>query len=178
MSDMNRNNISPPQWPIHSYVLGGILVLLLIAVLRLVAPFFTALLWATLLYVVLSPLHRRLTRNFSYNTLKGKIFRNIWAGVFTLGTLVIILIPLSVLVFIFVQQAIELEQQMRRLLNERPEYLHTLFQNISDIIYNISAGHISITVDDIVNEVGTALNNALQQIVFISGIWVGIGKQP
>ena len=169
MSDINRNNIRPPLWPVQSYVLGGILVLLFIAVLKLIAPFFTALLWATLLYIVLSPLHRRLTRELSFDTLKGKILSNVWAGVFTLLTLIIILIPVSVLVFIFVQQAIELEQQMRRLLNERPEYLYGLFDNISGIIRNISFGQINITADDIVTQLGSALTNGLQQIILLSG---------
>ena len=162
-------DLREPRWPIHSYVLGGILVLLLIAVLRLASPFFSALLWATLLYIVLSPLHRRVTRNLSFDSLKGKILRNIWAGIFTLGTLVIILIPVSILVFIFVQQAIELEQQARGLLYERPEYLYGLFENISGIIRNISLGQINITADDIVNQLTAALTGGLQQIILVGG---------
>ena len=167
MSDNSRNN--SPQWPIQSYVLGGILVLLFIAVLRLIAPFFTALLWATLLYIVLSPLHRRLTRDLSFDTLKGKILRNVWAGVFTLGTLVIILIPLSVLVFIFVQQAIELEQQARELLYDRPEYLYGIFENIAGVIHHVSLGQFNITADDLVTLIGNALTNGLQHIIFLGG---------
>jgi len=168
MTDNNRS-LRPVQWPIQSYVLGGILVLLFIAVLRLIAPFFTALLWATLLYIVLSPLHRRLTRDLSFDTLKGKILRNVWAAVFTLGTLVIILVPILVLVFIFVQQAIELQQQALELFYEMPEYLYGLLETVSGFIRNISAGQINITANEIVSQIGTVLTNGLQRIILAGG---------
>ena len=166
---MPKPSLTPPKWSIQSYVLGGILVLLFIAVLRLIAPFFTPLLWAILLYILLSPLHRRVIRNLNFDTLKGKILRNFWAVVFTLGTLVIILIPISLVVSIFFRQVMDLAQQARMLLNERPEYLHDIFESISGFIFDISAGQISITADNIINQLRAALTNELQRVVYLSG---------
>ena len=154
--------------PIQSYVLGAILVLLLLAVLRLLAPLFTPLLWAVLLYIVLSPLHRRLVGSLNFDTLKGKILRNFWAGVFTLGTIVIILIPISLVITIFFQQIMEMASTARELLNERPEYLHDLFEKISVFIHDISAEQIEITADDINLQLRTFITTELQRMVYLS----------
>ena len=154
--------------PIQSYVLGAILLLLLLAVLRLLAPLFTPLLWAILLYVILSPLHRRLIRNLNFDTLIGKILRNFWAWVFTLGTVVIILIPISLVISIFFQQAMEMARSARELLNEKPEYLHDLFEKISSLIRDLSAGQLEISADDINLQLRTFLTTELQRMVYLS----------
>ena len=154
--------------PIQSYVLGAILILLLLAVLRLLAPLFTPLLWAILLYIILSPLHRRLVRNLDFNTLKGKILRSFWAAVFTLGTVIIILIPISLVISIFFQQIMDMARSARELLNEQPEYLHDLFDKIAVFLRDISAGQLTITAEDIDQQIRTYLTTELQQVVYLS----------
>ena len=164
-----KTPLVPVQWNIQSYVFVGLLVLLFIAVLRLIAPFFTPLLWAVLLYILLSPLHRRLIRNLNFDTLKGKIFRYFWAGIFTAGTVVIILVPIFLVAVMFFQQVMELGQQAYSLLSERPEYLNDLLIRLSAFIHEISAGQIVITADDIMNQLITTLTHELQRVVLLSG---------
>ena len=149
----------PSHRPIQSYIFGALLVLLFLAVCRLLAPFFTALLWSTLLYIMINPLHRRLIRNINFDTLKGKILRNLWAGVFTIGTLVIIFIPFSLVVSLFIRQLVEMGHNILDFLNKRPEYLHELFEGIADLIHDISAGQINITADNIMLQAKTAIAN-------------------
>ena len=160
---MNKTNR-----PIQSYVLGVILVLLLLAVLRLLAPLFTPLLWAILLYIILSPLHRRLIRNLNFETLKGKILRSFWAAVFTLGTIVIILFPISLVVSLFFRQMLEMVRYARDLLNEKPEYLHDLLEKLSGFIREISAGQIDLTADAIILQIRSLLTTELQRMVHMS----------
>ena len=160
--------MNKPNRPIQSYVLGAILILLLLAVLRLLAPLFTPLLWAVLLYIVLSPLHRRLVQNLNFNTLKGKILRNFWAEVFTLGTVIIILFPISLVVSIFFQQMLEMARSARELLNDQPEYLNDLFEKIAGFIRDISSGQLNITAEDIDLQIRTYLTTELQRMVFLS----------
>ena len=160
--------IKNPNWSIQSYVLGGILILLFVAVLRLIAPFFAVLLWAVLLYIVLSPLHSRLIKHLGFDTLKGKILLNVWAGVFALGTMVIILFPVSVLVFLFVQQAADLILQVRKLIYGKPEFLYAFFEKIAGFINNVSDGQLNITADYFVNQLGTVVNMGLQKIIPVS----------
>jgi predicted PurR-regulated permease PerM len=159
----------PHQRHIQYYALGIILVVLLVAVLRLLAPVFTAILWSTLLYILLRPLHSRVIRNINFNTLKGKILRNFWAAIFTLGVIVIILFPLTFVATVFFRQIMEMVYYARGLMVERPDYLHDLFERVSYVIRDITLGQIDITADDIFVQVRNFLTNQLQRIMHISG---------
>jgi predicted PurR-regulated permease PerM len=160
--------LSPPHWPVHSYVFGAILIFLFIMVCRLLAPFFTALLWSVLLYIMFSPLHRRLIRNLNFDTLKGKILRNVWAVVFTLGTIVLILIPLSLVISIFFRQIVEMGRYAHELLNERPEYLRDIFEKLAGLINDLSSGMIVMTADIIELQIRTVISNQVQNAVSLS----------
>ncbi|MCL2042547.1 MAG: AI-2E family transporter [Treponema sp.] len=165
----SQPKLHPPRWTIQSYVLGAILVLLFIAVLGIIRPFFTALLWAILLYILLSPLHRMVIKNLSFDTIKGKILRNVWAGVFTLGTLVIILLPITFGIRIFFQQLMDLSRHLYTLLNERPEYLSEFIESIAEFVRNISAGQIPITADEIILQLNSLVSALPQQALHLSG---------
>ncbi|MCL2008499.1 MAG: AI-2E family transporter [Treponema sp.] len=175
MSEEKPSRLMPSQWTVQNYVIAGILVLLFIAVLRLIAPFFTPILWAILLYILLSPLHRRLVANLDFNTFKGKILRNVWAGVFTLGTLIIILIPISLVAAMFIRQSIELVNQAHTFLTGGE--LYSILQRISGFFYDLSGGYLDITTDYIINQITSALAGELQRVVSFSGnIFRNIGS--
>jgi len=161
--------MSVQQRNIQSYIFGAILILLFIAMLRLFAPIFTVLLWSTLLYIILSPLHRRVIRNLNFETVKGKILRNVWAAVFTMGTILIILFPLSFVISIFIMQILEMVRYLLDLLSERPEYLRDIFEKLSSLIRDVSAGQIQITADDIRQQIINFLNTQLQRMPQIGG---------
>jgi predicted PurR-regulated permease PerM len=161
-------NLRPPQWSIQSYVFLAILILLFIAVLRLITPFFTPLLWSVLLYILMSPLHSRLVKNLNFDTRKGKILRNVWAGVFTFGTIAVILVPISLVIMIFFQQVLDLARQARDILTERPEYLQDIFENIANFINNISAGHITLSADNMLLQLRARLTSEMQRVVYLS----------
>jgi len=168
MSD-TQPKLTPPHRPIQNYVFGAILLLLFLAVCRLFAPFFSVLLWSVLLYIIIGPLHKRLIRGIDFNTVKGKILRNFWAVVFTLGTVAIVLVPISLLVTIFFRQIAELGRAARDLLNEKPEYLRELFERISDFVRNVSAGQVIISADTIESQIKTFITNGLQSMFFVGG---------
>jgi predicted PurR-regulated permease PerM len=52
----------PSPRAVQNYAFGIILILLFLVVCRLFAPFFTVLLWSTLVYILLGPLHHRIVR--------------------------------------------------------------------------------------------------------------------
>jgi len=169
--DLQTNPPSPHR-PIQSYVFGVIFIVLFLVVCRLFTPFFTALLWSILLYILFSPLHHRLIKNLNFDTMKGKILRSFWAIVFALGTMAVIFIPLSLMASIFFRQIMDLGRYARDTLNQRPEYLHDLFEKISAFIRDTSAGQIIITSDDINNQLKALITNELlgnKQMVFLSG---------
>jgi predicted PurR-regulated permease PerM len=161
-------HLIPPHWSIQSYVFGAILIFLFLMVCRLLAPFFTALLWSVLLYIMFSPLHRRLIRNLNFDTIKGKILRNLWAVVFTLGTIVLILIPFSLVISIFFRQIVELGRYAHEFLNERPEYLREIFERISTLINDVGGGMVNMTADTIELQIRAAISNQMQNAVSLS----------
>ncbi|HCC38267.1 MAG TPA: hypothetical protein DEQ14_12060 [Treponema sp.] len=166
MSDLQSN--TTPHRSIQSYIFGAILVLLLFAVFSILRPFFSALLWAILLYILLRPLHRRLIRKLNFKTLKGKILQNFWAAFFAVGVAVIILIPLFFVGIIFFRQIREMGSYFHSLLNQNPEYLRELFEKISTFIHDISAGQIEISAREIESQIRPLLAAQLQRTVQLS----------
>jgi predicted PurR-regulated permease PerM len=156
------------QRPIQSYIFGVILLLLFLLVCRLVAPFFSVLLWSTLLYILLSPLHHRIIGRLDLFTRKGKILKSFWAVVFALGTMVIILIPLTFVASVFLRQIMELIRYMRDMFNQQPEMLKNIFEKISILLRDITADQIVIDADEIQRQIMTALSSGMQRIVLIS----------
>jgi predicted PurR-regulated permease PerM len=164
MSDMQPN---PPR-SIQSYIFGAILLLLFLLVCRLFAPFFSVLLWSILLYILLSPLHHRVIKNLNFDTTKGRILKNCWGAVFALGTMVIILIPLSLVVSVFFRQIMELVRYSRDFLGQKPEALLDIFEKIATLVRDLTSNQIVISADDIQRQITGAITAGLQRVVYLS----------
>ena len=164
------------QRPIQSYIFAGILILLLLAVFRLFAPFFTPLLWSILLYIIFSPLHRRLTKSLDSKTLKGKFLHKVWAGVFTLGTVVLIILPVLFIFRLFFLQMQELGRHLLNFISERPDFIQELLNTISNFIIGISAEQFVVTADDIEEQIRLFIINITQNMIYRStNIFQNIG---
>ncbi|MDR1618363.1 MAG: AI-2E family transporter [Treponema sp.] len=163
---------APPPKPqrqvIQNLVFAAILVILFLFVCRLFAPFFTVLLWSTLLYVLMSPLHHRVIKDLDFTRMKGRILKNAWAAVFALATIVIILILLFFVSSIFFRQIMELSGYGRELLNERPQLLDELLERFAGFLHDVSAEQISISPDEIRRQIVGLLSSGLQTMVGIS----------
>jgi predicted PurR-regulated permease PerM len=163
------NDSPPPPKIVQNYVFGIILILLFILVCRLFAPFFTVLLWSTLLYILLSPLHQRIIKKVNVSTFRGKLLKTLWAAVFAVGTVVIILLPLSFVVFQYFRQIMDLIRFAQDTLSARPGVLQTMLRDILALIRELSSGQILISVDDIERGIFSLLSSGFQYLVQISG---------
>ena len=159
----------PQPRPVQSYVFAAILILLLLLVGRLFAPFFTALLWSTLLYILVSPLHQRVIRRLDFSTRAGRIRKNIWAAVFTLGTIVIILIPLSLVGTVFFRQILELVRSGRDAVSRQPEFLRDFFERLSRVLGDVTAGQIVIPAGDFQRQALSFLTTNIQRLFLWGG---------
>jgi predicted PurR-regulated permease PerM len=155
---------------IQAYVFGALLIILFIMVCRLFAPFFTVLLWSTLLYVLISPLHHRVIRNLNFSSTKGRILKNFWAAVFALGTAVVIMIPLSFIASLFSRQIVELMRYIRDLFNQRPDSFSDLFNNLSLLIADLSQDQIQVSGVEIERWLLDSLSGGLQRLISLSSI--------
>ncbi|MDR1971742.1 MAG: AI-2E family transporter [Treponema sp.] len=154
--------------PVQTLVFAAILVILFIMVCRLFAPFFTVLLWSVLFYVLLSPLHHRLIRNLDFSKASGRILKNIWAVLFALGTTVLILFPLSFVASAFSRQIMDLARYIRDVFAERPDAMQEFFDNIAELVRDLSQGQIPITGRDIEGRIVELLNASIQRLFSLS----------
>jgi predicted PurR-regulated permease PerM len=160
--------IQPSPKIVQNIVFGAILIILFVLVCRLFAPFFTVLLWSILFYVLAVPVYQRITRNMNFSTHRGKILQNILAALFSLGTIILILIPLSFVVFQFFRQIMELIRQVREFFISKPGALQDRLEYISDLILDLTSGMIVIRPDEIQRRIVQILSASLQNLLYIS----------
>ena len=154
---------------IQNIVFGVILVFLFILVSRLFAPFVTVLLWSVLFYILFKPLHQKCTAKFDRATFRGKLCINVISAVFSIGTVFLILIPLSFMVFQLFRQVTEQIYHLRDYLEHRPFGENSIFDDISRVIRELSSEQIVISADDIRLRLQEYLSSGLQNLVRASG---------
>jgi predicted PurR-regulated permease PerM len=154
--------------PVQPLVFTAILVILLILVCRLFAQFFSVLLWSVLLYVLASPLHHRLIRGLDFSKFSGRFLKNLWAVLFALGTMVVILFPISFVASAFSRQILDLTRYIRDVFNSRPEAMQDFFERISGFINDITYGQIVISGREIEIRLMELLNSSLQRLFSLS----------
>jgi predicted PurR-regulated permease PerM len=158
----------PPPRLVQNTVFGAILIILFLLVCRLLSSFFTVLLWSILFYILLGPVHQRLTRRMNFSTLRGKIIKNVLAGVFSLGTIVLILIPLSFVAFQFYRQITDLIRSARDFLYNNPGIFNNIVIRVSDLIGELSSGLVIIDPADLRVRIITLLSQILQRLLYMS----------
>jgi predicted PurR-regulated permease PerM len=154
--------------PVQTLVFAALLVLLFVMVCGLFAPFFTVLLWSVLLYVLVSPLHHRLIRKLDFSRASGRFLKSLWAVLFALGTVILILIPISFVASVFSRQIVDLTRFVREVFNQRPGAMREFFNNVSAMISDLSQEQLRITGADIERWLMEILNSSLQRLFSLS----------
>ena len=150
---------------IQTVFFAALLLLLFVGVARLFAPFFSVLLWSSLLYVLFSPLYHRLVRKLNLETRRGQILRNLLAAFFSVTSVVIIVVPL---IFISIQLGKQLSGLIKfsiRYLNAHPQL--PIFQNdgITQMLRDLSFGSIDLSTIDIKQRIITALTGGANVMI-------------
>jgi predicted PurR-regulated permease PerM len=150
---------------VQNTVFAVILVAFLVMVVRLFAPFFTVFLWSTLLYVLLSPLHLRVIRKIDFSTKKGMILKNVWAAVFTLGAMIIILLPLLFIASLFFRQIVDLLRRGRGLFDGEMNFLSGVTDNIASFIRDLTSNYVDIPGEELRRRLFALISGSLQGLV-------------
>ncbi|MDR1307047.1 MAG: hypothetical protein LBK74_05695, partial [Treponema sp.] len=169
MSDpIQSDPIQPPPTTVQNIVFGAILITLFVLVCRLFAPFFTVLLWSILFYVLAAPIYQRITKKMNFSTFWGKILRNILAASFSLGTIVLILIPLAFVVSQFFRQIMEMIRMARDFFSTKPGTVNETLEYVSHLIDELTSGVVVIRPDEIQRRIVLLLSASLQNLLQIS----------
>jgi predicted PurR-regulated permease PerM len=167
----------PPPKTVQNIVFGAILVALFLLVCRLFAPFFTVLLWSILLYIIFGPVHQRLTRNMKLKGHRGIIVKNLLAAVFSLGTIVLILVPIFFVIVQFYKQILDLIRFARDYISINQEHYADYLNYLSDLIMDLTTGLVVIDPVELQRRLIQLLSMILQRLLRTSSsIAMNIGS--
>jgi predicted PurR-regulated permease PerM len=162
---------------IQNYVFGVILILLFVLVCRLLAPFFTVLLWSCMFYVMLNPLYRKIVKNLNSPKRRDAVIKQLLAAGFAIGSVILILVPLVFVSSQFFRQIVELIKLVRDTFTSNPAILTDIFTYASELIEDLSAGQITIDPISIQRQIITILTSSLQNLLQLSSnIAMNIGN--
>ncbi|MDR2418227.1 MAG: AI-2E family transporter [Treponema sp.] len=174
---MKRPLTSNNSGQIQDFVFGVILILLFMLVCRLLAPFFTVLLWSCMFYVILSPLYRKIIKNMDSSKRRDAVIKQALAAGFAIGSVILILVPLIFVGSQFLRQIVELIRLIRDTFTTNPAMLTDIFAHVSELIEDISAGQIIIDPISIQRQIITLLSSSLQNLLQLSSnIAMNIGN--
>ncbi|GMO59667.1 MAG: AI-2E family transporter [Termitinemataceae bacterium] len=169
--------IDSPSKFIQNSVFIVILIALFILVCKLFTPFFTVLLWSTILFVVLNPLHRKIVKKIPNDTFFGKARRTMAALFFAVGTALIILIPLCFVFSQFLKQILELIHSLRDTFLRGDNVMQKILLDISTFIMDLTDGQIYVSPDDIRRRLIEFLNGSLNSaVIFSKDVVVHLGS--
>ncbi len=147
----------------------ALFIALFILVARLFYPFLTILLWSGLLYVLLKPAYDKVTRTRKAKPAR-EITRHILAGLFSVGGVLIIVVPLIFIAVNLAKQVGELTTALRRAIEHHPEWLDlTPNGTIGGLVSRLTNGDVNLSSIDLHGELVRFLAGSTQRILGMSG---------
>ena len=102
--------------------LFALFALLLVAVIAILKPFFSVILWSSLLYILVSPLYRKISSHLNPNKKGFKIKRVLLSGSFAVGTILVIAGLAFLLGSRLISQLISFLEDAEKFIKENPNF--------------------------------------------------------
>jgi predicted PurR-regulated permease PerM len=163
---------------IQNVLFGVILVLLFLLACKMFAPFFTVLLWAVLIYIIINPLYKKIEKKINVKTRMGMFLRTMLAGAFAFFSVLIVFIPLGLVVWQLYVQGIVLVKGARDYISQHKTIVADVCAAVENIVNGFLAGVPDeggaapmrvITADDIQGRLMLFLNGSIRSIFAFSG---------
>jgi len=158
---------------LQTWLFGALLLILFLAVARLFVPFFTVILWSILLYILFNPFYNALVKRLKLDTILGRIQQNLLAALFSIGTILVIIIPL---VFIGIQLYRQLAALIRSAiayLNLNPALYDREINRLSTFLTDSSSGLFTLSADQLRNQILEFLKSRVQDTVALGSQIMG-----
>ncbi|MFA6505277.1 MAG: AI-2E family transporter [Treponemataceae bacterium] len=150
---------------VQTWFFAGLLFLLFIGVARIFAPFFSVLLWSSLLYVLFSPFYHRIVKKLNLETNRGRILRNLFAAFFSVASVIIIVVPL---VFLTIQLGKQLSSLIKfsiKYLNANPQLPFIQGESVTQLFRDLSFGAIDLSTIDVKQRIISALTGGANAMI-------------
>jgi predicted PurR-regulated permease PerM len=143
---------------------------LFILVARLFYPFLSVLLWSGLIYIILRKPYARLVLRRDGRERPDTV-KAIIAGLFALGSILLIILPLAFVGRAILKQAVELAGEIAKALERNPRLIDlSPNSTIGGAIYGLSGGQMDLSNLDLVAEAKRLLVEQRGRIIGLSGI--------
>ncbi|HCM28819.1 MAG: hypothetical protein A2Z99_12185 [Treponema sp. GWB1_62_6] len=161
---------------VQTWFFAAVFLLLLAAVARIFAPFFTILLWSTLLYIMFSPLYHRIIRGLDLSKRTARIVRYLAAGLFSIASVVVIVLPLSFVLIQLARQLSILIRAGRDFINANPDFFSGEIDSVSLFLSRLGIDTGDLPAFDLKERLAEALSVGVNTLVrFSTGMARNLG---
>jgi predicted PurR-regulated permease PerM len=152
------------KFTLQTTFLFALFALLFTLVVCILFPFFNVILWAALLYIALSPLHKKFLKKISPAKKSFELKRHLLAASFSIGTLLLIIGPLSFLVFQIIHQLLTTLKDIEVFIAGNPSFLSDFLalQSVSKFLTTLGLDGITLLNLDTLNIRATILTYVQQ----------------
>ncbi len=161
---------------VQTWFFAAVFILLLAAVARIFSPFFTILLWSTLLYIMSSPLYHWTIRTLDLSHRTARILRYLIAGAFSIASVVVIVVPFG---FVMVQLARQLSTLIRTglaFINNNPDFLNAELALVTRFLADLGLRPEDMPDFDLKNRLSEVLSGSFDNLMHLTtGIVKNIG---
>ncbi|GAB1481518.1 hypothetical protein MASR2M78_03330 [Treponema sp.] len=153
---------------IQTWFFGALFLFLFIAVARIFTPFFTVILWSVLLYILFSPLYHRILKHIDRSRFWGRILRSLLAGIFSVVSVVAIVLPLGFVALQLARQVSILAKGALAFLESHPTFLDKELNDLATSVKELSLGSISLSASDLKQALAQGLSGGMQTVIKLS----------
>lgn len=150
---------------IQTWFFGALFLVLFIAVLMIFSPFFSVLLWSSLLYVLFSPFYHRLVRVFGLEKKWRGAIRYILAGLFSILSVVVIVVPLIYIAIRMGRQLTSLIRAGLTFLESNPNFLDAEIETVSSLLRELSFGGLDLSGGNLKERIAEALSGGFNVLI-------------
>lgn len=164
---------------VQSLSLIALLSLMLILMARVFVPYLTVILWSSITYIIISPIHHRLLRRLDRAKPLYEAKRHVIAGVFALGTIVIMVSVLGFIGFQLIGQGKLVIEGVKTFVEGNSDFFvqselgATLTKFVGDVTFNL----VDLSTFDLKDDAVAFLTEYSSTIArFARGLVTNIGK--
>lgn len=112
---------------LQKILIYALFFLFFVLIVLMMLPYSTVFLWAALLYILLKPFYRKCHKKLNPDKKFYDLKRYLLAAVFSLGTLILIITPLSIILINLTQQTISFLQKFENYFISNPDLIEESF---------------------------------------------------
>jgi len=175
--DIVSNMVQRKQ--VQAISLLGLLALMVMLMGKLMLPYMSVILWSAVAYILISPLHSAILRRMNPKKKGYEALRHLLAGVFSLGTVLLLAGMLFFIGFQLLGQGKLFLEEVHKWLTANPEFFRTniLGTRITEIVAELSLGTIDISRIDLKAELLSFIGSYSASIMTLTtGILKNLGN--